>query len=392
LALGIVATIAVVAALIYRFARGEAAVYHVGLIVCLAAVISMCFDVLSNQGRVPDTAWEALVYVAFFPIMPAGPFVRYGDFIEKLDKLEFSTENLLKGIVRFVLGFIKCVAISAVLGRVYDETMALCGGFGLSVYIFLAAICGVRIYTFFSGYSDMGRGIALMLGIDIKKDFGDPFLNSTPVNYIKRLFRSLSEFCKLYIVSPINRLFGYRMIGKIVACAAAGCYYVFLVCKTPEMALILFLPFAILSYFVMYRSRVNRGVKPMWRRLLGTLLTFALSSVVWMLISLGSLAEIGEAISHIIEIPVFHAEYRVLSTIASYKNMIVPTVSGVLVFVISKILLADGVEREGDISVKTLVVRSVALTLLAIMFVLTVIALLPQFPDVVSYANVFHFV
>jgi hypothetical protein len=238
----------------------------------------------------------------------------------------------------------------------------------------------------------MGRGIALMLGIDIKKDFGDPFLNSTPVNYIKRFFRSLSEFCKLYIVSPINRLFGYRMIGKIVACAAAGCYYVFLVCKTPAMALILFLPFAILSYFVMYRSRVNRGVKPMWRRLLGTLLTFAASSVVWMLISLGSLAEIGKAISHIIDIPVFHAEYRVLSTIASYKNMIVPTVSGVLVFVISKILLADGVEREGDISVRTLVVRSVALTLLAIMFVLTVIALLPQFPDVVSYANVFHFV
>lgn len=390
--LGAIASICAITALIYRFTFGDRAVYHVGLLVCLAAVISMCFDVLANQGRVPDTPWEALVYVTFFPIMPAGPFVRYGDFIEKLDGVSFSTSNFLKGIVRFLVGFIKCVAISAVLGRIYDDVMALEGSFGLAVYVLMTVICGVRIYTFFSGYSDMGRGIALMLGIDIKKDFGDPFINSTPANYVRRFFRSLSEFCKLYIVSPIMRLFGRSWLGRVIACMAVGCYYGFLVCKTPEMALILLVPFAILSYFIMLLPRRKSNPSPLYKRIPGAMLTFALTSVVWMLISLGSFAEIGEALGNIASNGIFYSEYRVLGILANVENIVVPTVTGALVFTISRVLDVEGAPREDDIPLRTLVIRAVALTVLAVMFVISVVALLPQFPDVVSYANVFHFV
>lgn len=390
--LGISASLAAIISLAYRFMLGEAAVYHVGLIVSLAAVISMSFDILSNQGRVPDTAWEALVYVTFFPVMPAGPFVRYGDLIEKLDGIDFSTENVLKGILRFVVGFIKCVAISAVLGRAYDDTMALEGSFGLSVYLILAAICGVRIYTFFSGYSDMGRGIALMLGIDIKKDFGDPFVNSSPVNYVKRFFRSLSVFCKLYIVTPIVRLFGGPKKGRAVACIASGAFYAFLVCKTPEMALLLFIPFTIISYFVMFRSRVKRSQKPFAVRAIGAILTFALVSLAWMLISLGSLSEIHDAVDNAMRSPVFYAEYRVLEILSNVESFIIPVTMGALIFACSKLLCLESKDAEGDISVKTLVLRSVAMTLIAVIFIISIVALLPQFPYVVSYANVFRFV
>ena len=390
--LGILATIAAIASLTYRFMLGGAAVYHVGLIVSLAAVISMSFDILQNQGRVPDTAWEALVYVTFFPVMPAGPFVRYGDLIEKLDGIEFSTENFLKGILRFIVGFIKCVAVSALLGRVYDDTMALEGSFGLAVYVLLAAICGVRIYTFFSGYSDMGRGIALMLGIDIKKDFGDPFINSSPVNYMKRFFRSLSEFCKLYVVSPIVRLFGSPRKGRAAACIASGAFYAFLVCKTPEMALVLLVPFIMISYFLMFRSRAKRREKPMIVRIAGTGVTFVLTSAAWILISLGSLSEIHEAVAYALKNPVFYAEYRVLTILSNVESIVVPVIVGTLVFISSKLLSLESIEGDGEISVKTMVLRSVAMTVLAVIFILSVVLLLPQFPDVVSYANVFRFV
>ena len=390
--LGAVASVCAILALIYRFTFGDRAVYHVGLLVCLAAVISMCFDVLANQGRVPDTPWEALVYITFFPVMPAGPFVRYGDFIEKLDGISFSTGNFLKGIVRFLVGFIKCVAISAVLGRIYDNVMALEGSFGLAIYVLMAVICGVRIYTFFSGYSDMGRGIALMLGIDIKKDFGDPFINSTPANYVRRFFRSLSEFCKLYIVSPIMRLFRRSRFGRAVACAAAGSYYGLLVCKTPEMALILFVPFAVLSYTVMLFPKRKQASPSLYKRIPGAILTFALTSVTWMLISLGSLAEIGEILENIASNGIFYSEYRVIGELANFENIVVPTVVGALVFAISRVLDVEGAPREDDISVRTFVIRAIALTVLSLMFVISVVALLPQFPDVVWYANVFHFV
>ena len=390
--LEILALVSAVVSLLYRFIFTSEAVYHAGLLVCLIAVISMCSDILNNQGRAPDTVWEALVYITFFPIMLAGPFVRYGDFIEKLDNVQFSADNFLKGVIRFILGFIKCVAISAVLGRVYDETMALEGSFGLCVYLFMAAICGVRIYTFFSGYSDMGRGIALMLGVDLKKDFKDPFLNPTPADYIKRFFRSLSEFCKLYIVTPTDRLFGYKRSGKLVACIFAGCYYVFLMCKTPETALLLFLPVAFVAYFVMFRPKEKRLNLPLGLKIPCAVITFALISLVWMIISLGDVSALSVAVKNIIENPIDYSSSEVKAILISNKYIAVPIVAAAAVLVISKVLSVESEESDADFSVRVFVARASAMTILAVLFIITVIFILPQFPDIVSYANVFYFI
>ena len=324
--------------------------------------------------------------------MLAGPFVRYGDFVEKLDKVSFSTDNFLNGMLRFLIGFIKCVSISAVLGKVYDETMALDGSFGLLIYLFMAAICGVRIYTFFSGYSDMGRGIALMLGIDLKKDFKDPFFNPTPADYIKGFFRSLSEFCKLYIVTPIDRLFGYKPLGKAVACFSSGCYYVFLLCKTPEAAILLFLPAAFVSYFVMFRPKEKRLNMPIWLKIPATLLTFIIMSVVWEIISLGELSTIRFALDSIKSNPVGFATPEVKAVLMSAKYIVVPTVTALAVFIISKVLCVENAENDADLSVKMLVAKASAMTALVILFVITVVFILPQIPDIVSYSNVFYFI
>ena len=381
-----------VIALIYRFVRGGEAVYHAGLLMCLIAVISMCSDILKNEGRAPDTVWEAMIYVTFFPVMLVGPFVRYGDFIEKLDRLNISVDRFVAGAVRFMIGFIKCVAISAVFGEVVDEVMLHEGKFGVLVLMLIAAVCGIRVYTFFSGYSDMARGIALMVGIDIKSDFKDPFFNVTPADYMRRFFTSLSEFAKLYIVTPIDRLFGGKAFGKVVACALASCYYVFVVCPTPELALILFLPASFLAYFIMFRPRERRISMPIWLKIITGFLTFVAASFVWFAISVGDVFELFELVRGVVGNGIDHASHEVRAVISRSEYMVVPLVSAILVFVGSRVLNSDMLEAEGDISVKTLVLRSICFAAIVGMFIFSVIVFLPQFPNIVSYANVISFV
>ena len=379
-------------ALIYRFVRGGEAVYHAGLLMCLIAVISMCSDILKNEGRAPDTVWEAMIYVTFFPIMLAGPFVRYGDFIEKLDKISFSTDNFLIGMIRFMIGFIKCVVISAVLGKVYDDVMLHEGQFGLLILLIVAAVCGIRIYTFFSGYSDMARGIALMIGIDIKKDFNDPLLNVAPSDYARGFFRSLSEFAKLYIVTPIDKLFGEGKRGKAVACALAGCYYVFIVCPTPALALILFLPSSILAYFIMFRPKEKRMAMPLALKVISGIFTFVSMSLIWLIVAVGDVFELSELVASVVKNGFGYASHEVMSIVSKAEYIIIPVVAAGLLFAISRIMMIEQIGDDGEISVRTLVLRAACMTVLAVMFVLSVILFLPRFPHVVSYADVFHFV
>ena len=391
-ALEILSIVAAVVALLYRFVFGSEAVYHAGLLMCIMAVISMCSDIVKNEGRVPDTVWEAMIYITFFPVMLAGPFVRYGDFIEKLDGVSFSMDNFLKGILRFFIGFIKCVSISALLGEVYADVMDYNGEFGLLVCLLIAAVCGIRIYTFFSGYSDMARGIALMIGIDIKKDFKDPFFSATPIDYIKRFFRSLSEFAKIYIVTPVDTLFGGVWYGRIVACAMAGCYYVFIVSPSPELALILFLPTAIISYFVMFSSRAKTSNAPLLLKIMSGVITFASMSILWLSISLGDFSLISNLAHEVSKNPIWYASHGVRGIISNSEYIVVPIVTALLIFVASRTLKLEDGGAEDEISVKALVIRALSMLVIAFMFIASVVVFLPQFPDIVSYANVLRFI
>jgi hypothetical protein len=266
------------------------------------------------------------------------------------------------------------------------------GEFGFFVCVLIAAVCGVRIYTFFSGYSDMARGIALMIGFDLKKDFKDPFANVTPADYAKRFFRSLSEFAKLYIVQPIDALFGGHVTGKLLACFMAASYYVFILCPSPDVAIAMFLPSVILAYLILLRPKSKRLNVHALLKVPFAILTFVTVSFAWVLISLGSVDSFVIWIVNALENPVFYASYGVKEIIFSREYIWVPTVVSVLIYVISKALKVESVDDTNEISVKELVVRASFMTVLAIIFIFAVVMILPKVPDVVSYANVFRFV
>lgn len=182
-----------------------------GVSVYLLATVSMLIDISRGDAEPPPGFADACLYITFFPVMIAGPIIKYRDFVKlsSEERLDFSLVNVANGYMLFARGFVKRIGISAIMADAYDsicEAVAAEGDLKLGVGAFLVLLMLTNVYFAFSGYSDMGRGLALIMGMKIESDFYYPFAACTPTDYLRRFFRSLGDFLEDYVALPIERV------------------------------------------------------------------------------------------------------------------------------------------------------------------------------------------
>ena len=78
-----------------------------------------------------------------------------------------------------------------------------------------------QIYGDFSGYSDIARGLAKLLGIDLAVNFRFPYFVRTPQEFWTHWHISLSEWLRDYLFLPLS-----------YACPAGWTAYAGLACAT----------------------------------------------------------------------------------------------------------------------------------------------------------------
>ena len=196
----------------------------------LLASFSCIMDVRRGDAPMPRSFIDVLTYITYFPVMIAGPVIKYKDF-EKLIKPEnmhFTAAGVGSGVILFARGFIKRVAVAAIFDEYYGSVVENLIGYndeplGLDVGIVLSVLLLVSVYFAFSGYSDMGRGISAMLGLPLAPDFGSCILCYTPLMYVRNFFSSFSAWIDDYIRTPLGELIGIKnMTGiKKRICTAA---------------------------------------------------------------------------------------------------------------------------------------------------------------------------
>jgi alginate O-acetyltransferase complex protein AlgI len=140
--------------------------------------ISLLGDCYRNKVKEPVKLADALLYVAFFPQLIAGPILRASRFLPQLavrrnpDALRVNRAFLL-----IIGGLFKKVVISNMLAtRLVEPVFAVPHSFGS--WDTLLAIYGyaVQIYCDFSGYTDIAMGCALLLGYRFPRNFNAPYL------------------------------------------------------------------------------------------------------------------------------------------------------------------------------------------------------------------------
>ena len=144
-------------------------------------------------------------FVCLFPRLLMGPIERARNLLPQLRKApDICVQDVTDGLSLFVVGFFKKVALADYLALYVDRVYGAPGQFqslGLVLATFLFAW---QIYFDFSGYTDMARGLARMLGFRLMLNFKNPYLASGLGDFWSRWHISLSSWFKDYVYIPLG--------------------------------------------------------------------------------------------------------------------------------------------------------------------------------------------
>jgi alginate O-acetyltransferase complex protein AlgI len=84
---------------------------------------------------------------------------------------------------------------------------------------------GLQIYLDFSGYTDMGRGVALMLGFRVPENFRRPLLARNIGDFWRRWHISLSHWLRDYVYRPLGPGRSSRYRSVLITMVVAGVWH-----------------------------------------------------------------------------------------------------------------------------------------------------------------------
>lgn len=158
------------------------------------------------RGAKPMTNfWWFALFAAFFPSQIAGPIKRFQDFQEQLDaNHKFDPQVFREGLGLIFIGLFKKMVLGDNLGHVVAVGFNNPAQMG-TLDAWMAAIgFTIQIYVDFSGYTDIGRGSAQLLGYKLPSNFNWPFLAANLTEFWRRWHISLSTWLRDYLFIPMG--------------------------------------------------------------------------------------------------------------------------------------------------------------------------------------------
>lgn len=145
------------------------------------------------------------LFVSFFPQLVAGPIERPDALLPQLRAARrFSTENLSAGSWLLLEGYFKKVVIADSLASFVDRVYGVPGETIGPEVVLATVLFGVQIYCDFSGYSNIARGAAKLLGIDLMENFRRPYEAKTVGEFWRRWHISLTSWFTDYVYIPLG--------------------------------------------------------------------------------------------------------------------------------------------------------------------------------------------
>ncbi len=182
------------------------------------------------KGGAPVKSFPAFaLFASFFPTQIAGPIKRYQDFIPQLSIVKkFNWATFDEGIHLIVFGLFKKVLFADNLAVVVQSTfehpeLLSSLDMWLAVYAF-----AFQIYFDFSGYTDIARGSALLIGFKVPPNFNLPYLASSIAEFWHRWHMSLSTWLRDYLYIPLGGSRGSRLrtnINLLVTMVLGGLWH-----------------------------------------------------------------------------------------------------------------------------------------------------------------------
>ena len=168
--------------------------------------MSYTIDVYRKEIEPAQKYLDYLLFVCFFPHLVAGPIVRPQYMLPQLDREPvFDTKQQLEGLWLIATGMAKKVILGDtvqvnLVKRVFDNPERFSGLENLvAVYGY-----AIFIYANFSGYTDVARGSAKLLGFELPLNFDAPYVSKNLQEFWHRWHISLSTWLRDYLYKPLG--------------------------------------------------------------------------------------------------------------------------------------------------------------------------------------------
>jgi len=144
-------------------------------------------------------------FVCFFPQLMAGPIERARHLLPQFNQFPpIRLQNFTDGASLFLVGLFKKLALANYLSfyveRVYDDPKA----YGAPALLLATFAFAWQIFFDFSGYTDMARGVAKLMGFNLILNFNNPYLATGLGEFWSRWHISLSSWFRDYVYIPLG--------------------------------------------------------------------------------------------------------------------------------------------------------------------------------------------
>ena len=229
-------------------------VYPAGLGFITFASISFAVDMARGDSICPENPLELIGYLVFFPTLIAGPLIRSKHYFDNTDAITPSLQMMSHGIRLYMRGFIKRVALAAVLLRSFQDLLQFSAD-AISPFLLLLLLLFsfLAFYFFITGSADMGRGVCAMLGIPTPRDRSHLFSTASPDRFFYGITLSLHNFLIDYVYRPLRRVVPGKM-GRFAAKFAIFAITALFFRTRPEM-LLFASPVLIFALVTLFKKR-----------------------------------------------------------------------------------------------------------------------------------------
>ncbi|HJK97293.1 MAG TPA: MBOAT family protein [Polyangiaceae bacterium LLY-WYZ-14_1] len=168
--------------------------------------LSYTIDVYRGQLAPTKNPLQFASFVTYFPQLVAGPIVRARELLPQLDARPWLDRHRVgRGLFLIALGMTKKVAVADYLAvNLVDRVFGNPEAYTATETVIGLYAFTMQLYCDFSGYTDVARGSALLMGIGLPENFDRPYAATNPADFWRRWHMTLSSWLRDYLYFPLG--------------------------------------------------------------------------------------------------------------------------------------------------------------------------------------------
>jgi len=304
--------------------------------------LSYVIDIYNDRIKPERNFINYSVFVSFFPLLVAGPIERATHLLPQiLKKREFDYSKAVDGCRQILWGLFKKIVIADNCARYVNQVFDNYQLQTSSTLVLAAILFAFQIYGDFSGYSDIAIGTARLFGIELLRNFANPYFSRDIAEFWRRWHISLTTWFRDYLYIPLGGSRGGKwktvrntFIIFLVSGFWHGANWTFLAWGT--LHALLFLPILLLQ-----RNRINTDIVAEGRKLPTVkefgfmLLTFILVDLCWIFFRSNTISQSIDYIGRIFSMTLFTGPWLI------NRYFYIPLLINIIIFI-----FIEWVQRE----------------------------------------------